>query len=329
MTAPRGKSKTGPRLIKVPKGQKIRAATRRMQVRTRPQVKAVRVKGQTKCDICLGVIKQGLPSVLCGCGKQFHNSCAMRVENCPVCDRELGYSRQKPHVVDSEMPTVRSISLSKEDKLLLIEERFLLGEMTEHTYLAFKEQVRSSPDNAMFCNICGRRFIDGESCDCSLYERALQCPECANTLSEDDQFCNSCGVVFSTDFSRNLYQCPECGRIVSDEEGLCKCGARLVGEGNMICTGCGEEIPESSSECHFCGRSFIEYITECPSCGRRVDKDAFACLCGVVFSDRVGGAECSLCGSKVSLEDKFCPKCGARFADEPKLEGKRERKIKV
>ncbi len=300
-----------------------------MQVRTRPQVKAVRVKGQTKCDICLGVIKQGLPSVLCGCGKQFHNSCAMRVETCPVCDKELGYSRQKPHVVDSEMPTVRSISLSKEDKLLLIEERFLLGEMTEHTYLTLKEQVRSSPDSAMFCNICGRRLIDGESCDCSLYKRALQCPECANTLSEDDQFCNICGVVFSTDFSQDLYQCPECGRIVSDEDGLCECGARLVGEGNVICTGCGKEILESSSECRFCGRSFIEYITECPSCGRRVDKDAFACLCGVVFSDRVGGAECSLCGSKVSLEDKFCPKCGARFADEPKLEGKRERKIKV
>ncbi len=60
-----------------------------------------------------------------------------------------------------------------------------------------------------------------------------------------------------------------------------------------------------------------------------MDKDAFACLCGVVFSDRVSGAECSLCGAGVDLQDKFCPKCGARFADEPRLEGKLERRIKV
>ena len=56
-----------PRLVKVPKGRIRRAATRMMQVRTRPRVKAVRVKGQAKCGICLGVIKDDLPSVLCGC----------------------------------------------------------------------------------------------------------------------------------------------------------------------------------------------------------------------------------------------------------------------
>lgn len=68
-----------PRMIKVPKGQIRKAGARRMKMRTRPQVKAVRVKGQIKCDICLGLIKPDLPSVLCGCGKQFHNSCAQRV----------------------------------------------------------------------------------------------------------------------------------------------------------------------------------------------------------------------------------------------------------
>ncbi len=321
--------KGGARLIKVPKGQKRRAASRRMRVHTHPQVKAVRVKGQTKCDVCLGVIKRDLPSVLCGCGKQYHNSCAVRVVNCPVCGRELGFSKLKPHVVDSEMPMIRSVPLSKEDKLLLLEERFLLGDITERTYLSMKEQVATSPDGARFCSVCGRRLIHGEDCDCTMYERSLQCPECGNLLGEDDQFCNRCGVVFSTDFRLDLYQCPECGRVVSEGQTSCACGVLLVGEGNMICPGCGAEIEESSSACPVCGKSLVEDITECPACGRRVDRDAFACLCGVVFSDRVSGAECSLCGSAVDLLDRFCPKCGARFADEPRLEGKLQRKIKV
>ncbi len=44
--------KDEPRLIRVAKGQKRRAASRKMKVHTRPQVKAVRIKGQTKCDVC-------------------------------------------------------------------------------------------------------------------------------------------------------------------------------------------------------------------------------------------------------------------------------------
>ncbi|MGD9962310.1 MAG: zinc ribbon domain-containing protein [Thermoplasmata archaeon] len=329
VTLGRRARRDAPRLIRVPKGQKRRAASRKMKVHTRPQVKAVRVKGQTKCDVCLGVIKEDLPSVLCGCGKQYHNSCAVRVVNCPVCGRELGFSRQKPHVVDSDMPVVVPVPLSKDDKLLLLEERFLLGEITERTYLSLKEQVSAAPDEARFCSVCGRRLIDGEKCDCNMYDRKFQCPECGNTLVEDDQFCNRCGVVFSTDFRLDLYQCPECGRVVSEGQTSCDCGVLLVGEGNMICPGCGAEIQESSRVCGVCGKSLVEDITECPACGRRVDKDAFACLCGVVFSDRVSGAECSLCGAGVDLQDKYCPKCGARFADEPRLEGKLERKIRV
>ncbi len=317
-----------PRLIKVPKGQIRRAASRRMRMRTRPQVKAVRVKGQLKCDICLGMIKKDLPSVLCGCGKQFHNSCAMRVGACPVCGHALGFTPQKPHVVDSDMPLLKPMPLTKDDKLLLLEERFLLGEITEQTYLSIKDQVLRAPDDSSFCSICGRRLLDGESCDCTLYRRTLQCPECGSKLSDDDLFCRRCGVVFSTDFSQDLFQCPECERIVAGSEHACGCGAILVGEGNMLCKRCGREVPETATECKFCGESFVELVSECPACGRRVDKDAFACLCGVIFSDRVGGAECSICGGKVELTDKFCPKCGARFAEEPRLEGKVERKVR-
>jgi len=320
--------KKTPRMIKVPKGRFRRAGARKMKMRTRPQIKAVRVKGQIKCDICLGMIKPDLPSVLCGCGKQFHNSCAMRVERCPMCGKELGYSSQRPHVVASEMPAIKPVPLSREDKLLLLEERFLLGEITERTYLGMKEQIGRAPETATFCSICGRRLLEGDTCDCTLFRRTLQCPECGSNLSEEDQFCRRCGVVFSTDFSSSLYQCSACGRIVSDDERTCSCGARLVGEGNMLCPKCGKEIPDTSMACPSCGESLVELVSECPACGRRVDKDAFACLCGVIFSDRVGGAECSICGGEVELTDKFCGKCGARFADEPRLEGKVERKVR-
>lgn len=320
--------KDRPRMIKVPKGRIRRAGARMMKVRTRPQVKAVRVKGQLKCDICLGLIKPDLPSVLCGCGKQFHNSCAMRVEMCPICGRELGYSAQRPHVIASEMPVIKSVPLSREDKLLLLEERFLLGEISERTYLSLKEQIGKAPETATFCSICGRRLLDGESCDCAAFKRILQCPECGSNLSEEDLFCRRCGVVFSTDFSSALFQCSACGRIVSEDERSCTCGVRLVGEGNMICPKCAKEIPETSMTCPHCGESFVELVSECPACGRRVDKDAFACLCGVIFSDRVGGAECSICGGQVEISDRFCGKCGARFGDEPRLEGKVERKVR-
>ena len=323
----RGKS-DGPRMIKLPKGQIRRAGARRMKVRTRPQVKAVRVKGEVKCDICLGMIKRDLPSVLCGCGKQFHNSCAMRVSTCPICGKELGYTMQKPHVVDSAMPAIRPMRLTKDDKLLLLEERFLLGEITESTYLSLREQVKAAPETVAFCSICGRRLLDKETCDCTIYRRTLQCQECGATLSDEDQFCRKCGVVFTTEFSKDLFQCPECGRIVADDEKSCACGVLLVGEGNVLCPKCGKEIPAKASECEHCGHSFVELISECPACGRRVDRDAFACLCGVIFSDRVGGVECSVCGNPADLDDQFCPSCGARFADKPRLEGKVERKVR-
>jgi len=326
--AARSDLKDRPRMIKVPRGKFRRAGARMMRVRTRPQVKAVRVKGQIKCDICLGMIKSDLPSVLCGCGKQFHNSCAMRVEKCPICGRELGYSAQRPHVVSSEVPIIKSVPLSRDDKLLLLEERFLLGEITERTYLGLKDQISKAPEGATFCSICGRRLLDGESCDCTVFKRSLQCPECGSNLAEEDQFCRRCGVVFSTDFFASLYQCSACGRIVAEDERTCTCGVRLVGQGNMICTKCGKEIPETSMSCPGCGESFVELVSECPACGRRVDKDAFACLCGVIFSDRVGGAECSICGGEVELSDKFCGSCGARFGEEPRLEGKVERKVR-
>ncbi len=317
-----------PRLVAVPKGSLIRAAVRKMRIHTRPQVKAVRVKGQAKCGICLGVIKSDLPSVTCDCGNLYHNSCAIRMRTCPACDSALEYTKPKPHVVDSEMPPVKPARLTKRDRLFLLDERFLLGEITERTYLSVRDEVNRAADDAVFCDACGKRLLEDETCDCVLHGRELQCPECGSRLSEEDQFCRRCGVLFSADFSKGLFQCPECGRIVSEDEGQCECGVLLVGEGKIICPECGADVAETALECPVCNRPFVEEISECPACGRRVDKDAFSCECGVIFSDRVGGVECSECGAEVTLSDRFCPECGARFADELWLEGKVERKVR-
>ncbi|UCE91277.1 MAG: hypothetical protein JSV90_07660 [Methanobacteriota archaeon] len=317
-----------PRLVKIAKCMMRRAASRRVKMETRPQVKAIRIRGDAKCAICLGMIKRDLPSVICACGERFHNTCAARTGTCPDCGKQLWCARQKPHVVDSSVPTVKPMRLSKEDKLFLLEERFLLGDITERTYFELRDQVRDAPETAFFCNACGRRLLDGDSCDCTTALAESQCPECGSTLSGKDMFCRTCGVVFAEDFPEDLFQCPECSRIVSESEGQCECGALLVGEGSMICPGCGAEIPESTSECPICGHLFIEEICECPACGRRVDRDACLCECGVVFSDGAVGAECSECGTSVGLEDVFCPRCGARFSDSQGTEEKLERVVR-
>jgi len=43
----------------------------------------------TKCNICLGFIKTGLPLLTCVCSKSFHVSCACRMGQCPICTSDL------------------------------------------------------------------------------------------------------------------------------------------------------------------------------------------------------------------------------------------------
>lgn len=317
-----------PRLVKIAKRMMRRAASRKVKMETRPQVKAIRIKAEAKCGICLGMIKKDLPSVICACGDRFHNTCAIRTGTCPDCGKQLWYSRQKPHVVDSSTPVVTPMRLSKEDKLFLLEERFLLGDIDAATYFELRDEVRAAPETAFFCDACGRRLKDGKRCECTTTAKEMQCPECGSRLSGSDVFCSTCGVVFADDFSEDLFQCPECSRIVAESETRCECGALLVDEGNMICPSCGAEIPQDSPECAVCEHRFVEEINECPACGRRVDKEAVLCECGVVFSDRVAGAECSECGTRVGMEDMFCPQCGARFSDSLSVEEKLEREVR-
>jgi chromosomal replication initiator protein DnaA len=51
--------------------------------------KLVIMEESITCQVCLGVIKTGLPVVICRCGKKFHEMCALRVERCPSCDLDL------------------------------------------------------------------------------------------------------------------------------------------------------------------------------------------------------------------------------------------------
>ncbi len=51
-------------------------------------IKAVAEK-ESKCGICRGKIKKGLPMIICPCGQEFHATCAGRAEKCPACETTL------------------------------------------------------------------------------------------------------------------------------------------------------------------------------------------------------------------------------------------------
>ncbi len=59
----------------------------RIEKRIRPIKQTL--KESTKCNVCLGFIKTGLPLITCVCSKSFHVSCAYRMERCPICNQDL------------------------------------------------------------------------------------------------------------------------------------------------------------------------------------------------------------------------------------------------
>ncbi|MFQ5909944.1 MAG: hypothetical protein ACE5IJ_04390, partial [Thermoplasmata archaeon] len=44
---------------------------------------------EAKCGVCRGTIKKGFPMIVCPCGREFHDTCAGRVEKCPECGTSL------------------------------------------------------------------------------------------------------------------------------------------------------------------------------------------------------------------------------------------------
>lgn len=43
----------------------------------------------TRCQICLGNIKDRQHRVNCPCGNSYHETCACKVSDCPSCGRAL------------------------------------------------------------------------------------------------------------------------------------------------------------------------------------------------------------------------------------------------
>lgn len=72
-----------------------------------------------------------------------------------------------------------------------------------------------------------------------------ECPVCRNTVSGDDEFCNSCGTAL-------FRQCPVCGRDVTDDPYCPECGTEI----QETCSVCGSRRHPSEEFCATCGTKF-------------------------------------------------------------------------
>ncbi|MEM2838918.1 MAG: zinc ribbon domain-containing protein [Thermoplasmata archaeon] len=272
-----------------------------------------RIDGAKKCLICMGVIKKDLKSIDCKCGSNFHYSCAARVGICPGCGTAIDARIPSDETADriEEFQPIRTMPLSREDRLFLLEDKFLVGEIDEETYQTLKNEAINDLPEPVFCAVCGNRLYENERCTCS--NEGQRCPECGSELDEGDRFCRKCGVVLSDEFKEELFQCSSCGRIVSSSERICSCGALLLDPGESICSECGHPVSPNDRSCPNCGRLRIIELLVCPSCGKEVSPSDFECDCGAIFQDMIERIECPECGAIVDLEDNFCRTCGIQF----------------
>lgn len=282
------------------------------RVHPRPISIVSRIEGAKKCSICLGIIKRDLSNIDCTCGSSFHNSCALRVGVCPICNAAIEIPESAIPTHDEPlMEPVRPMPLSREDRLFLLEDRLLSSEINHEEYARLKQEILTNMPEPSFCANCGGKMYPGERCQC--ISEAPLCPECGHVISAGEKFCRSCGIVLSDDFKEELFQCSECGRIVSASERICTCGAALFDPGDSACPECGHPVPPKSESCPNCGRIRVIDLLECPSCGQEVGPNDFECSCGAIFQDRIERVECPECSAEIGLEDKFCKSCGVQF----------------
>lgn len=283
------------------------------RVRQRPISIVSRIEGAKKCSICMGVIKQELRGIECSCGSNFHHSCALRVGVCPICSGEIQMPLfvQKGSIEPGIEP-IRSMPLSRQDRMFLLEDRLLSGEIDQDSYQKLKTEILTTMPEPVLCANCGGKLYPGERCQC-MQEDSSRCPECGSAIVLGDRFCRTCGIIFADDFSEELFQCSACGRIVSASERICSCGAALLDPGDSICPECGHPVPPLSNACPNCGRLRIIEQLECPSCGRSVRAEDFECECGAIFEDRIERIECPECAAEAGLSDQFCRSCGVQF----------------
>jgi parallel beta-helix repeat protein len=121
----------------------------------------VKLEGKSvSCGICLGTIKAGLMAVKCKCGKYYHESCGVRVGECPKCDRtfilekmakvdegdmeeleEIEESDLSPEEFEKQKEQKEKTKREKSAKILeKLEERLAEGEISEATYLMLREK---------------------------------------------------------------------------------------------------------------------------------------------------------------------------------------------
>lgn len=112
------------------------------------------------CGICLGAIKTGLMAIKCWCGKYYHESCGVRVGECPRCERKFKIeqlAKMKEEEVE-EIEEMEESELSAEEfekqkeekkkaerekvaKILSgLEVRLAAGEISESTYLMLRKK---------------------------------------------------------------------------------------------------------------------------------------------------------------------------------------------
>jgi predicted RNA-binding Zn-ribbon protein involved in translation (DUF1610 family) len=272
-------------------------SVRPVQQCRKPQVLRTDAEEILICSVCLGQLKQGLASTECDCGKVFHVSCALRLEGCPNCgtrieDRMMvpGVQHEEEPEIDYENIPIPKLRLTSEEKLELLEERLLLGEISEGTFHELKDKLESELEAVRFQCPCCARFIsdEDESCECGAIfsdeeiGNAMVCPECSSLVSKDAVACESCGVRFVED---GMFVCPVCLRELDLDTGICECGAKFSDEVLLgfycpqcgefqvqeidICTSCGVRFAEERDvlyQCAKCGETFREDLAHCPSC---------------------------------------------------------------
>jgi len=262
----------------------------------------------------MGIIKVELPSIECDCGSNFHQSCVVRVGICPICSGEIRIPQSAVRIIERSADPVRPMPLEREDRLFLLEDRLLMGEIDRETYERLKLDITQISPEPRYCGVCGTRLYPGEQCGC-IEERDIRCPECGCKITEDSEFCRTCGVILSEDFSEKLFQCSDCGRIVISTERVCDCGAALMDPGDSVCPECGHPVPEDRDSCPNCGLLLFVELMECPVCGQEVGLEDFECGCGALFVDRIDKVQCPECGNSISIDDRYCRSCGVQFRE--------------
>lgn len=235
-------------------------------------------KGETfnMCLICMGMIKDGLAHMVCICKKAYHVSCGRRLGECPNCSTALtdemivGEDEEVEEVkIDYEAIPAPKLRLSPEEKIELLDERLILGELGEEVYKQLKAKYEREME------------LGAEAEGDEIYK----CPSCNAIVDKDAEKCE-CGVILSQEEG---FLCPECRNFVPYDSKVCtKCGVRFSEGEEFVCPSCKRQLEWGTEVCP-CGTRFSDELVEgfyCPSCGKFQERTVSSCdSCGVIFSD--------------------------------------------